>query len=299
MAGDDAHPTHGSNFTHPTLYAFKNRRRFLKQVLAGTALAIGGAAGFPDQVDAPSLFTGDAGVFGGLRVETKDLAKFIVAERDQTHAMFNNTYGDQSNPHLAMIAALSAPCKFLAIAAWDWPAWQHPYAHAWHSIYHGLDPAAGVNTDNRFPFSISKYEALKLDVPSVYVTGGGRWGLGFDMFLFRKEPFTVENVQAEIFIALKRQGYPVPSVDVWSMNSAGVTYGCGKWTASSNLYFFWRKDDPSVPFRLQIDVYDFINALKNQGLVKSSNTLTGVFFGGEPIEGWGIWCIDSFYVTLD
>jgi hypothetical protein len=299
MAGHRADPRRVLGFLNPASSAYLNRRRFLRRVLPGSAIA-GAAAAFPHEVDASAQLTGDTGVFGvgGLRVATENLAKFTVPERDQTHALFNNTHGDPNGPHLAMIAALSGLGRFNAMAAWDWLPWQYPYGHAWHSIYHGLDTAAGINTDSRFPFSISKRSALTLDIPNVYVTGSGKWGLGFDIFLFKSAtPWDPSNVQAEIFIALKRQGYPNPP-EVWSTDSCGVTYGCGRWPANSNLYFFWRKDDPAVPFRQQINIYDFVNALKTRGGAQDSNILSGVYFGAEPIEGWGIWCIDSFYTTL-
>ena len=233
-----------------------SRRRFLKGILAGTTLAVVGATtGFPGRATASPEFapmssvspsqTGGLNV-GRLKVATENFAKFTVPERDQTHALFNNTWADPNGQHTAMISAQWASNRFEAMAAWDWLPWGNTYTHAWHSIYHGLDTAAGINTDNRFPFQISQYRSLTLDIPNVYVAADGKWGLGFDMFLFKQQPFSQANVQAEIFVMLKRQGYPNPS-EMWSTTSCGVTYGCGKWSPDSNLYFFWRKDDPTVP----------------------------------------------------
>lgn len=300
------HPTRTPGLSSKSS-SYENRRRFLKGVLAGATIAIVGAAGFSGKVGAsPEIMAtgGTSGTqqgtlsIGRLKVATENLAKFTVSERDQTHAMFNNTWGDPNSPHEAMIAAQWSPDKFQAMAVWDWPAWDKPYGHAWHSIYHGLDTAAGINTDGRFPFTISKYGALKLDIPNVYVVGDGKWGLLFDMFLFKPNgQFRREDVQAEIGIALKRQGYGTPA-QLDSLTSCGVTYGHGKWSPDSKLDFFWRKDDPAVPFRQQINIYDFINFLKAKGIAQDTNILTGVYFGVEPIEGSGTWRIDSFYVTL-
>lgn len=288
----------------------KSRRRFLKEVLAGaTFAAIGATAGFPGRVIASTGYVAPSGTsptqagtldVGRLKVATENFAKFTFPERDQTHALFNNTWADPNGTHKAMIAAQWTSARLEAMAAWDWLPWDKTYTHAWHSIYHGLDTAAGVNTDNRFPFPISRYRGLTLDIPNVYVAADGKWALGFDMFLFKSMNgnwWESSNVQAEIFIALKRQGYPIPS-ELWSMTSGGLTYGCGKWSADSNLYFFSRKDDPAVPFRQQINIYDFVNALKARGATQDSNVLSGVFFGSEPIEGSGTWRIDSFYTTL-
>jgi len=307
MTGDVAGPRRvlglDSGF-FPTL----NRRLFLKGVLAGASLAIAGAAtGLPGRVIASPEYAVPSGAspsqagaldVGRLKVATENFAKFTVPERDQTHALFNNTWGNPNGPHSAMIAAQWTPNRFEARASWDWPPWNNTYTQAWHSIYHGLDTAAGINTDNRFPFPISNYRSLTLDIPNVSVAATGKWGLGFDMFLFKSATsWAPSNVQAEIFMMQKRQAYPNPT-EMWSMSSCGVNYGCGKWAPNSNLYFFWRKDDPAVPFRLQINIYDFINALKARGIVQDSNVLTGVFFGVEPIEGSGTWRIDSYYATL-
>lgn len=280
--------------------AYPNRRRFLKQLLAGSALVVTGAtAGFLNKTDLSQLSTDDASVFsiGGLKLATENFAKFTISERDQTHVMFNNTWGDPDGLHMAMIAALSMLGKFEAMAAWDWPHWNYPYIHAWHSIYHGLDPAADINSDDRFPFPISSYRRLTLDIPNVYVAGDGKWGLAFDMFLFKQQPFTNENVQAEVFVVLKRAGYSVPH-EVDSLSSRGISYAHGQWPSNPKLHVFWRKDDPVVPFRQTIDIYDFVNFLKGKGFVQNDNLLSGIFLGAEPIEGSGMWCIDSFYASL-
>ena len=275
-----------------------NRRAFISNS-AKLALALGGLSIAPiDVVHAdPTYRTYSATDSMGFRAEKGNFAKFVMAERDQTHCMFNNTWADPDGSHEAMIAALSTSDKFEAMAAWDWLPWGNTYTHAWHSIYHGLDTAAGINTDNRFPFQISQYRSLTLDIPNVYVAADGKWGLGFDMFLFKQQPFTQANVQAEIFVMLKRQGYPNPS-EMWSTTSCGVTYGCGKWlpvrtcTSSGAKTIQLYRSETNQHLRL-------LKRTQNQRPSTRQQHSTGVFLGSEPIEGAGTWRIDSFYTNLE
>jgi hypothetical protein len=287
MGKDRADPRRFLGLPDPTPSAKQSRRRFVEQVLAGTALAMAGATvAFAARADAQ------------WRWATEDYATFTIAERDQIHALFNNTWATPNDPHSAMIAGLSSPSNFEAHIAWDWPspATTGNGVRGYHTIYHGLDTAAGVCTDSRFPFQISQHNALKLDIPNITVRGEGVWALAFDLFLFKQRPFTEDNVQAEIFILLKRQGRSVPSQDA-SLNSSGIAYGHGKgW--KSNLHVFWREDDPDVPFRQTIDIYDFINFLKSQGFASDTNILTMTDLGVEPTLGSGVFSLDSYYVTL-
>ncbi len=287
----------------------KSRRGFLKGVLAGATLVIiEGATGLPGKVFASPEHMASSGTsptqtgsidVGRFQVATANFAKFTIRERDQTHALFNNTWGTPNEPHTAMIAGLSSGNTFYAQIAWDWP---NPPAsgvavHGYHTIYHGLDAAAGVCTDSRFPFQISQHSALKLDIPNITVRGEGGWGLAFDVFLFKQKPFTLANAQAEIFIVLKRQAYDVPPQSD-TVTSGGVTYAYGQWQAGQQLHVFYRRDNPAVPFRQQIDIYDFINYLRTKGIAQNANTLTMTDLGVEPIVGSGIFTLDSYYVTL-
>jgi len=291
--------------------ARKSRRRFLRGVLTGAAVAVGTAvvgsvAGFPGNVIASGYAdpsgTSPAQVgsleVGRMKVATENFAKFTVRERDQTHALFNNTWATPNEPHTAMIAAMSSANTFDAHLTWNWP---NPPSgqpiHAYHAIYHGLDTAAGICTDSRYPFQVSQHSSLRLDIPNVTVSGGGGWGLAFDLFLFKQQPFSLQNVQSEIFIVLKRQAYDVPPEDA-TLSSCGVTYGHGRWSPSSNVHAFWRKDNPNVPFRQTIDIYDFVNFLKTRGFAADTNILTTTDLGVEPVVGSGVFTVDSFYVTL-
>jgi hypothetical protein len=289
----------------------ESRRRFVRGVLAGAALAIiGTTAGFTSRVIA-SEYMAPSGTspsqataldVGRLKVATEDFAKFTIRERDQTHALFNNTWATPNDPHTVMIAGLSSAHAFEAHIAWDWPSptTTGKGVRGYHAIYHGLDPAAGICTDSRFPFQISQHSALKLDIPNVTVRGEGVWGLAFDLFLFKNMTgnwWESSNVQAEIFILLKRQGRSVPSQDA-SLYSSGIAYGHGRSPRKSNLHVFWREDDPDVPFRQTIDIYDFINFLKNQGFASDTNILTMTDLGVEPTVGSGVLTLDSYYITL-
>lgn len=104
-------------------------------------------------------------------------------------------------------------------------------------------------------------------------------------------------MQAEIFILLKKQSYDVPS-EQNSLASCNVPYAYGQWQSRQNLHVFWRKDDAVVPFRQQIDIYDFISFLINRGIVSDTNILASIDLGVEPIVGGGALALDSFYVTL-
>lgn len=230
---------------------------------------------------------------GRLKVATENNAKFTVTERDQTHELYNNLWADPNGPHSSMVAALYSQNRFEAMATWDWPAWDKPYTHAYHQISHGQDWwNAQINTDSRFPFPISRYGSLTLDIPNVYVTGDGKWCLAFDLFMWRSA-----KESQEIFIVIKRKGYPNPT-ELASLSSCGITYSYGKWSPTDTCNFFWRRDDPAVPFRQQINMYDFINFIKSRGIVRDTDIIPGVYLGSEPIEGSGTWRIDSFYTTL-
>ena len=288
---------------------FGSRRGFLKRVLTGATIAlVGGITGFHDRVDASPELVPSTGVsaaqvgtlqVGRLKTATENFATLTIAEGDQIHALFNNTWGTPNEPHTAMIAGLSSANRFESYIAWDWPnlPTNGMPIHGYHTVYHGLDTAANVVTDSRFPFQVSQHSALKLDIPNVAVKGQGRWGLAFDTFLFKQRPFTVENVQAEIFIVLKAQDYAVPSEDS-SLSSSGVAYGHGQWPGNTMTHIFWRKDNPNVPFRQTIDIYDFIRFLKNRNFASDTNILTMIDLGVEPIVGAGTFTLDSFYVTL-
>jgi len=274
--------------------------------MVGTAI-VGETAGFPGEAIASGYGAqsntpppeGGTLALGRVKVATENFAKFTFPEKDQTHEMFNNTWADTTSAHQAMIMTQWTADKIEATAAWDWPAWDKPYCHGYHAICHGLEPASGVNTDSRFPFPISRYGSLTLDIPNVYVVGDGKWQLAFDMFLFKDaSSWSAGNVQAEIFIRVKAQNMGLPSIPVGSLTSCGVNYYCGQYAAGQTLYHFSRTDDPNVPFRQQINIYDFIRFLKEKGVARDSNILAGVYFGSEPIEGSGSWRIDSFYVTL-
>lgn len=107
-----------------------------------------------------------------------DSAKFTIPERDQTDALFNNTWATPNELHTPVIAGLSSPDTFQSYIAWDWP--NPPTTgmpvHGYHTVYHGLDPGAGMCRDTRFPFQISQHSALKLHIPNVTVKGQGGWG---------------------------------------------------------------------------------------------------------------------------
>jgi hypothetical protein len=98
----------------PLSSALQNRRRFLKQILAGTALVIAGAA---------AAFAAKVGAQWSWA--TEDFAKFTIAERDQIHTLFNNTRATPNDLHSAMIAGLSLASIFEACIGWAWPNPQH------------------------------------------------------------------------------------------------------------------------------------------------------------------------------
>ena len=299
--------------SEPSLHS--TRRRFLKQVLAGAAtgvvaVAAGGllpgrviASSVAPRVD-PAAQVGPLQV-GRLQVATDNFAKFTVPERDQIHEMYNNTWADTTSPHQAMVGAQWSPNMFQAWATWSWPPWDKNYTHAWHGIGHGMSDSGTIRYDSRFPFPISNYQSLKLDIPNVNVSGDGRWALAIDLFLWKAgtgplatgQPFTADDAVSELFIVLKRYQYDVPP-ESDSMSSLGVTYGHGRWSTTSNCHAFWRKDDPAVPFRLQIDLYDFIRFMKAKGFNQDTDLLGWISLGSEPIQGSGMWHIDSFYNTL-
>jgi hypothetical protein len=282
------------------------RRRFLKQVFAGaTAGVVAVAAGIPGRVIAPSGYgapEAEAGTLqvGRLQVATENFARFTVPERDQIHEMFNNTWADTTSPHQAMIGAQWSPNMFQAWATWSWPAWDKNYTHAWHGISHGTSDGGNVIYDSRYPFPISNHQSLKLDIPNVNVSGDGRWALAIDLFLYKggtNPTFITANQVSELFIVLKRYQYDVPP-ESDSLSSLGVNYGYGRWSTTNICHAFWRKDDPAVPFRLQIDIYDFIRFMKAKGFNQDSDILGWVTLGSEPIQGTGMWHIDSLYTTL-
>lgn len=285
----------------PGSIRYESRRRFLKRVLAGTTLAIVAAAtGFPNRVDASSQLTATSPTtmldVGRLKVATQNSAKFTIPERDQTHCLYNNTWHTPNDPHEQKIVALWSPSLFEAMAFWSWGPSADGICHGYPEIIHGRSPWFRSTTDDRFPFPISKYGSLALDLPNVYVNGDGKWGLGFDVWICA-EPFSADTIKAELFIMQKRLGYGNPRIS-GTVSSKGVGYNYGQWAAGDRLHFFWRQSEPAAPFRLQIDIYDFINFLKAKGIVKDSDLVAGVEFGAEPIEGSGMWRIDSFYTTL-
>jgi hypothetical protein len=300
MTGDVADPKRVPRLDtgfFPTL----NRRLFLKGVLAGASLAIAGAAGLPGSVIASpyAVSSGASPSQAGaldvarLKVASENNAKFTVTERDQTHELYNNLWADPNGPHSSMVAAQYSQNRFEAMATWDWPPWDKPYTHAYHQISHGQDwITSQLNTDSRFPFPISRYQSLTLDIPNVYVAGNGKWCLAFDMFMHK----SIAEYQ-EIFIIIKRKNYATPP-ESGQLSFDGITYGYGKWSSESTNNIFWRKDNPAVPFRQQINMYDFINFLKSKGIVQGTDIIPGIYLGSEPIEGSGIWRIDSFYTTL-
>lgn len=306
---DVAGPRRALGLRGSSSYSQESRRRFLKQVLAGATVAIAGAAAIPYEAQASLGLTATSSAspmqeatlkVGRLKVATENFAKFTIPERDQTHALFNNTWATPNDPHTAMIAGLSSANTFESYIAWDWPnpTTTGMSVRGYHTVYHGLDNAAQIqSTDSRFPFQISQHSALKLDIPNIAVKGQGGWGLAFDTFLFKQKPFTLDNVQAEIFIILKARNYALPSQDS-SLCSSGVAYGHGQWPGNTNVHIFWRNDSPNVPFRQSIDIYDFINFLRNRGFASNSNILTMIDLGVEPIVGSGTFTLDSFYVTL-
>ena len=224
------------------------------------------------------------------------MVKFSTVEADQTHELFNNIF-QPTVTHEVLLSALSSGGGFQAFAAWEWVA-SGDNVKAWHSIYHGLDPMAGVNTDPaRFPININQYGLLSVDMSNVTVRGDGRWCLAFDLFLYRQAPYVQENVQAEIFIVLKRQNYAVPTATD-SFTANGVTWNHGQW-GPGTLHVFWSTAELPTTFTFSgFNFYPFINHLLSHAAISGNEILTGVYFGAEPIDGSGYWRTESYHVNL-
>jgi hypothetical protein len=179
--------------------------------------------------------------------------------------------------------------------SWNWPAVNNN-VKAYPEIIFGLKPFGGISTTDKLPKRIDQINSVDVSFKSLTTTMTGTGNLAFDIWITDSPTPTQNNIKHEIMIWLKNQGQVpagsfVTRVQVGNEDYDFYSGNVGGW----NYHAFVKVIQNDVN---QIPVGEFINYLKNNNYILSTEFLSSIEFGNEVVHGTGQTSITDYKISI-